>query len=79
MAIDANGRIICPNVPGIEQYQAFAYPDGSYMLYDLINQERLPAAKGDFPALDAIMRACSELPWACPCHMAVCPETHHQC
>ena len=79
MAQDANGRIICPQVPGIERYEVFAYPDGSYILYDIMDQEKLPAVKGDFPALDAIMRACSELPRACPCPMAVCPEPHHQC
>ena len=79
LAQEAVGRITALETENPPRPEVFIYHDGSYALVIWPDQEIRTAAAGDYPVIDAIVRACSELSRACPCPLIVCPEAHHEC
>lgn len=79
-AEDAIGRIINLQLPP-EPWspEIFIYDDGSYLAIDWRDQNVHALERGQHLVIDAIVRACSELPKACPCPLTICTEPHHRC
>ena len=79
MAEEAIGRITLLNTREPENTELFVYQDGSYIIVSWPHLTLSAAQTGKYPVIDAILRACSELPKSCPCPLTVCPEAHHKC
>ena len=79
LAEEAAGRIVLLQIPELDNPEVFAYHDGSYVLLYNPSMQTQPVLAGQHPTLDAVFRACAELPKACPCPLVVCPESHHRC